>query len=101
MTARRCVPMTTSAAGTNSSPGRCSRFSAGGGGQVSDRPPGPPRPGGPAWDLERAGIVERKPVPGDRRAHAVELTERGLEVFDRAHIAALPIAERLTSHLGP
>jgi MarR family transcriptional regulator, lower aerobic nicotinate degradation pathway regulator len=51
-------------------------------------------------DLERAGIVERKPVPGDRRTHAVEMTESGFEVFDRAHIAALPIAEGLTSHLA-
>jgi DNA-binding MarR family transcriptional regulator len=52
-------------------------------------------------DLERAGIVERKPVPGDRRVHAVELTDHGLEVFDRAHAAATPIAERLTAHLKP
>jgi len=52
-------------------------------------------------DLERAGIVERKPVPGDRRVHAVETTPHGLEVFDRAHVAAGPIAEQLTSHLRP
>lgn len=52
-------------------------------------------------DLERAGIVERKPVPGDRRVHAVEMTGHGRDVFDRAHVAAAPIAERLTSHLEP
>lgn len=51
--------------------------------------------------LERAGIVERKPVPGDRRVHAVEMTDHGREVFDRAHLAAEPIAERLTAHLEP
>ena len=52
-------------------------------------------------DLQRAGIVERKPVPGDRRAHAVELTDHGIDVFDRAHVAATPIAEQLTAHLAP
>lgn len=31
-------------------------------------------------DLEQAGLVERAPDPGDRRATLVELTPRGVEV---------------------
>lgn len=50
-------------------------------------------------DLENAGLVERRPVPGDRRVRAVEMTARGLKLFDRAHVAARPIAESLVAHL--
>lgn len=52
-------------------------------------------------DLEAAGLVERRPVPGDRRVHAVSMTPQGLEVFDAAHLDATPIAGRLVSHLRP
>ena len=52
-------------------------------------------------DLERAGLVARRPFPGDRRVHAVEMTPHGLEVFDAAHVPARPIAGRLTAHLRP
>jgi DNA-binding MarR family transcriptional regulator len=52
-------------------------------------------------DLEARGLVTRRPVPGDRRKHAVEMTPRGLEVFDAAHVAARPIADRLVAHLRP
>jgi MarR family transcriptional regulator, lower aerobic nicotinate degradation pathway regulator len=52
-------------------------------------------------DLERAGLVRRKPVPHDRRMHAVELTAHGLETFDTAHVDARPISDRLVSHLKP
>jgi DNA-binding MarR family transcriptional regulator len=52
-------------------------------------------------DLEKAGLVERRPVPGDRRVHAVEMTPKGLETFDAAHLPAQRIAERLVSHLQP
>lgn len=52
-------------------------------------------------DLERAGLVERRPVPGDRRMHAIQMTDHGLEVFDTAHVNARPIADRLASHLKP
>ncbi|OBB96223.1 MarR family transcriptional regulator [Mycobacterium sp. 852002-30065_SCH5024008] len=52
-------------------------------------------------DLERKGLAVRKPVPGDRRVRAVEITPKGLEVFDAAHMAAEPLAERLVSMLGP
>ena len=52
-------------------------------------------------DLERKGLAVRKSVPGDRRVRAVEITPRGTEVFDAAHIAAEPLAERLVSVMGP
>jgi DNA-binding MarR family transcriptional regulator len=52
-------------------------------------------------DLERAGVVERTSFPGDRRVRVVQMTSHGLEVFDQAHAAALPTAERLVAHLAP
>ncbi|MGY4976776.1 MarR family winged helix-turn-helix transcriptional regulator [Streptomyces sp. 900105755] len=48
-------------------------------------------------DLERMGLAVRRPVPGDRRVRAVEITPRGLELFDAAHVAARPPAERLVA----
>jgi MarR family transcriptional regulator, lower aerobic nicotinate degradation pathway regulator len=52
-------------------------------------------------DLERGGLAVRKPVPGDRRVRAVEITPRGIELFDAAHEAAEPLAERLVAQMGP
>lgn len=52
-------------------------------------------------DLERKGLAVRRPVPGDRRARAVEITPRGLELFDAAHEAAEPLAEQLVAGLAP
>ncbi|MGW1632040.1 MarR family transcriptional regulator [Streptomyces anthocyanicus] len=52
-------------------------------------------------DLERRNLAVRKPVPGDRRARAVEITPAGLELFDAAHVAAEPLAEGLVADLGP
>ncbi|MFF7212924.1 MarR family winged helix-turn-helix transcriptional regulator [Streptomyces sp. NPDC008238] len=52
-------------------------------------------------DLERKGLAVRKPVPGDRRVRAVEITPQGMELFDAAHTAAAPTAERLVAELGP
>ncbi|MDX3239024.1 MarR family transcriptional regulator [Streptomyces sp. ME03-5709C] len=52
-------------------------------------------------DLERKGLAVRKSVPGDRRVRAVEITPAGLELFDAAHVAAAPLAERLVAGLGP
>jgi MarR family transcriptional regulator, lower aerobic nicotinate degradation pathway regulator len=52
-------------------------------------------------DLERKGLAVRKSVPWDRRVRAVEITGKGLELFDAAHVAAQPFAERLVSILGP
>jgi DNA-binding MarR family transcriptional regulator len=52
-------------------------------------------------DLERKGLAVRKSVPGDRRVRAVEITPKGLELFDAAHVAAEPLAARLVSILRP
>jgi MarR family transcriptional regulator, lower aerobic nicotinate degradation pathway regulator len=52
-------------------------------------------------DLERKGLAVRKSVPGDRRVRAVEITPKGLELFDAAHVAAEPLAERLVAAMGP
>ncbi|OBI86210.1 MarR family winged helix-turn-helix transcriptional regulator [Mycobacterium asiaticum] len=52
-------------------------------------------------DLERKGLAVRKPVAGDRRARAVEITPEGVQLFDAAHVAAAPLAERLVAGLGP
>jgi DNA-binding MarR family transcriptional regulator len=52
-------------------------------------------------DLEDGGLALRRAVPGDRRARAVEITERGLEVFDAAHVDGVGLAEGLVSHLRP
>jgi len=51
-------------------------------------------------DLERKGLAVRKAVPGDRRVRAVEITPQGLELFDSAHVAAEPLAERLVADLS-
>src|SRR5215468_11156345 len=52
-------------------------------------------------DLERNGLAVRKSVPGDRRVRAVEITRKGLELFDAAHVAAEPLAQRLVAALKP
>ncbi len=52
-------------------------------------------------DLERKRLAVRKPVPGDRRVRAVEITRKGLELFEAAHVAAAPLAEQLVSALKP
>jgi MarR family transcriptional regulator, lower aerobic nicotinate degradation pathway regulator len=52
-------------------------------------------------DLERRGLAVRKPVPGDRRMRAVEITPQGIELFDAAHVAAQPLAQSLVASLGP
>jgi hypothetical protein len=38
---------------------------------------------------------------GDRQVRAVAITAKGLELFDAAHVAAEPLAERPVSVLGP
>ncbi|MGW1541864.1 MarR family winged helix-turn-helix transcriptional regulator [Streptomyces sp. NPDC002309] len=52
-------------------------------------------------DLERRGLAKRKAVPGDRRARAVEITPQGVALFEAAHVAAVPLAERLVAELHP
>ena|ERR1700712_70008 len=51
-------------------------------------------------DLGKAGLAVRRPVPGDRRVREVELTDRGMQVFDRAHDNGTSIADGLVEHLG-
>jgi DNA-binding MarR family transcriptional regulator len=51
-------------------------------------------------DLERKGLAVRKAVPGDRRVRSVEITPEGVELFDAAHVAAAPLAERLVAQLA-
>ena len=51
-------------------------------------------------DLERWGLAVRKSVPGNRRMRAVEITPQGVELFDAAHVAAEPLAQRLVAVLG-
>ncbi|MEV1002310.1 MarR family transcriptional regulator [Nonomuraea sp. NPDC050202] len=52
-------------------------------------------------DLERKGLAVRRTVPGDRRVRVVEITPRGAELFDAAHVAAEPQAARLAAGLAP
>lgn len=52
-------------------------------------------------DLERKGLAVRKSFPGDRRVRAVEITPKGVELFDAAHVAAEPLAERLVAGFEP
>ncbi|WP_433781444.1 MarR family winged helix-turn-helix transcriptional regulator [Actinomycetospora sp. CA-101289] len=51
-------------------------------------------------DLEKWGMAVRKPIPGDRRVREVEITPRGLEVFDAAHDNGQAIFQGLVEHLG-
>ncbi|MFJ4786386.1 MarR family winged helix-turn-helix transcriptional regulator [Streptomyces sp. NPDC088794] len=48
--------------------------------------------------LERAGLLRRSPDPHDRRALQVTLTEKGLDIVDRAVAAGLAVeAEALST----
>ncbi len=50
--------------------------------------------------LERAGLVERRPNPNDRRGTIVALSDKGLELIDRAVEAHLENEHRLLSGLS-
>jgi DNA-binding MarR family transcriptional regulator len=50
--------------------------------------------------LEHHQLVIRGPHVGDRRAHTVTMTARGLEIFDAAHANAADISRTLTGHLN-
>jgi DNA-binding MarR family transcriptional regulator len=52
-------------------------------------------------DLESLGLALRRPHPADRRAYAVELTDHGREVLDRADHLAEQTVEHLLSCLPP
>jgi len=49
--------------------------------------------------LEALGLVERQPDPNDRRGRLVALTERGLELVDKAVVDHLENEERLLGAL--
>jgi DNA-binding MarR family transcriptional regulator len=51
-------------------------------------------------DLEKAGLAERKPIATDRRVRNVEITARGIEVFDAAHVNGVPLFEELLENLS-
>jgi DNA-binding MarR family transcriptional regulator len=50
-------------------------------------------------DLEARGLVERRPHPSDRRAHALHLTEQGREVLARGRRLARGAQEDLLAPL--
>lgn len=50
-------------------------------------------------DLEARGLVERRPHPSDRRAHALHLTEQGREVLARGRRLARSAQEDLLAPL--
>ncbi|MFJ6082703.1 MarR family winged helix-turn-helix transcriptional regulator [Streptomyces sp. NPDC001002] len=49
--------------------------------------------------LERAGLLRRSPDPHDRRALQVTLTEKGLDIVDRAVAAGLAVETEALSTL--
>jgi|SRR5690242_3394163 len=51
--------------------------------------------------LERAGYVERRPDPGDRRARLVFVTARGASVPPVTHAAAVRVEERWAELTSP
>ena len=50
--------------------------------------------------LERRGLVERRPDPGDRRGVHVRLTDTGREVVDRAMAELITQEKSMLSHLS-
>jgi MarR family transcriptional regulator, lower aerobic nicotinate degradation pathway regulator len=52
-------------------------------------------------DLEDIGFVKRVDVPHDRRIWRLEITARGVAVFDQAHVDAQSIEAGLVAHLAP
>jgi DNA-binding MarR family transcriptional regulator len=51
--------------------------------------------------LERAGLVERRPDPGDRRGKLIALTEAGKRLIDEAIGRHVANEEKLLSTLSP
>jgi DNA-binding MarR family transcriptional regulator len=52
-------------------------------------------------DLEAQELAVRRPVPGDRRLRAVELTDHGRDTFHAAAKTARETAAALLAHLEP
>jgi DNA-binding MarR family transcriptional regulator len=50
-------------------------------------------------ELEALGLAERRPHPGDRRKHAVYLTDEGRETLERARASAMSVAKELLAPL--
>jgi MarR family transcriptional regulator for hemolysin len=50
--------------------------------------------------LENRGLVHRWRDPGNRRVQNVELTEAGIELFDRLRVVAVAHDQRLRSGLS-
>jgi MarR family transcriptional regulator, organic hydroperoxide resistance regulator len=50
--------------------------------------------------LERNGLVTRAQHPADSRAHALALTDIGIETIDQAVVAVRNLQEELTAPLG-
>jgi MarR family transcriptional regulator, transcriptional regulator for hemolysin len=51
--------------------------------------------------LEKAGLVARSPVPGDRRASLVSMTDKGRERFAALHNAMRSAEGALTADIDP
>ncbi|KAA2236237.1 MarR family winged helix-turn-helix transcriptional regulator [Salinarimonas soli] len=49
--------------------------------------------------LVEAGLVERRPIPGDRRSHALHLTERGRSLAERGIAAQRAYVARTLGRL--
>lgn len=50
--------------------------------------------------LQRRGLTERQPAPGDRRSHALFLTREGQKMLKRAKVLAAEHEAHLTERLG-
>jgi DNA-binding MarR family transcriptional regulator len=51
--------------------------------------------------MERDGLVQRRPDPGDRRAMLFSLTPRAAEKADAVHAAAVEVNQRALAGLAP
>jgi DNA-binding MarR family transcriptional regulator len=51
-------------------------------------------------DLEARGLVERRPHPSDRRAHALHITDEGREVLGRGRQLSRQAQEDLLAPLS-
>ena len=49
----------------------------------------------------RRGLAERRPVPNDRRSHALHLTREGKRVLARANALVAGVEANLDAKLGP
>jgi len=52
-------------------------------------------------ELEKTGLVFRKPAEDDRRAYAMQPTPDGIVLFNKARTAVQQVDEKLTSGLSP